>query len=702
MNHYNLKLIALSMLLGYFAIFLTFSAVRKLYRSQADDRVFLLTYSSLALGTSLWVIQFLNLLAFPVIQSARYAIGYAFLSWLAALIFAVTVLHVSSQKTLPLKSLSVGGFLAGIITFIMFAFSIPSVQIPPVVTFSPNLSVLAITVSVAVTTISIMILFWLKNYSGEYPAATKSIFAIIISLAITSVHLTYSATIETPLNAISGTPLHFNNTLVGITVALGLICLLLVLFIIAIFYDKLGYDTFKFNLFKKDDLREISQQALVDTLTQLPNRRALMQHLESATKRCERSGTGLAVAFIDVDNFKQINDSLGHKVGDQILQKISSRLVTAVRGCDEVARIGGDEFIAIIEGVENTEDYIAVAERMVSSVRAACLINNQEMNLSVSIGVAMHSVGGSIEQLISAADIAMYRAKKDGKNQFRFFDAEIALATDQLLEIQYDLKNALANDELKLHFQIKVDSVTREPVGAEALLRWQHPVRGLLHPADFMHAADRFGLSYAISDWVIEESCRTLRQLNYLHIPFDISINLSHNQIANTGFVSDVTHILKRFDLPTSCLIFDLTESAALKNQTQFSNQLARFKEAGIRVAIDDFGTFSSSITNLQNWQVSELKLDPAFTADINSNHKTRGIVQAVIELAHVLELNVVAEGVETEGQRRVLAELGCDQMQGFLISRPLPEERLINLLKNLSDHYEETGQFFIKELKHS
>lgn len=690
------------MLLGYFAILVTFSAVSKLYKSQADDRRSLLAYSTLAVGTSLWVVQFINLLAYPLIQAVGYALNYVILSWLAALVFAATVLHVSSQKTLPLKSLSAGGCLAGMSAFVMFYFSILSMQIQPAVTFSPNISLLAMIVSVALTTTGIMILFWLKNYSGEYPSVTKSTFSLLISFAITSVHLLYSAAIEIPDYAISDNPLHLNSTLLGITVALGLICLFLVLFIIAIFYDKLGDDTFKFNLFKKEDLRKISQQALVDTLTQLPNRRALMQHLEFATKRCERNGTGLAVAFIDADNFKQINDSLGHKIGDQVLQKIASRLVTAVRGCDEVARIGGDEFIAIIEGVENNEDYIAVAERMVSAVHAPCTIENTELNLSVSIGVAMHAIGGSIEQLISSADTAMYRAKKDGKDQFRFFDAEIALATDQLLEIQYDLKNALANDELKLHYQIKINSVTREPEGAEALLRWQHPVRGLLYPVDFMHAADRFGLSYAISDWVIEESCRTLHQLKYLNIPFDISVNLSHNQIANISFVDDVTSMLKRFDLPASSLVFDLTESSVLKNQSQFYNQLARLKEAGIKVAIDDFGTSSSSITNLQNWQVDELKLDPAFTIDIENNPKTRGIVQAVIELAHVLELNVVAEGVETEDQRKVLAELGCDQMQGFLISRPIPEERLVILLKNLGLRFEDSGKFYVKDLKNT
>ncbi len=238
---------------------------------------------------------------------------------------------------------------------------------------------------------------------------------------------------------------------------------------------------------------DANQLALVDHLTQLPNRRAMMQYLEAAINRSERNGTRLALAFIDVDNFKKINDSLGHNVGDSALQVIAKRLVTAVRGCDEVARIGGDEFIAIIEDVENHQDCIATVERMVHSVRESCVIDHAEMHLSVSIGVALYQNSGDIEALINAADKAMYRAKKDGKNQYRFFDEEIALAAEQLLEMQYDIKNALANDEFVMHYQIKIDSITRTPVGAEAFLRWQHPTRGLLSPADFMDAAERVG-----------------------------------------------------------------------------------------------------------------------------------------------------------------------------------------------------------------
>ena len=557
-----------------------------------------------------------------------------------------------------------------------------------------------------------MMLFWLKNHAHELSFKAKSVLALIISLTGIGVHLTYTAALTATSNTANMASTQFNGTL-------GLICLFLVGFIITLFYDRYSSDRYSRNNLEQNAVGfthlnhnghhpntsetrklDMSQLALIDTLTQLPNRYAFMQHLETATKRSQRNGNSLAVAFIDVDNFKQINDTLGHKIGDEVLQKIAKRLVAAVRGCDEVARIGGDEFIAIIEDVEHDQDCIAIVERMVSSVREACVINHAEMHLSVSIGIAIYPKCDNIDDLISAADTAMYRAKKDGKNQFRFFDEEIALASDQLIEFQYDLKNALANEEFVLHYQMKIDSITRMPIGAEAFLRWQHPIRGLLQPGEFMDAAERFGMSYAINNWVNEECCRTLQHLNALEIPFTIAINLSHQQIVNPNLVNDITAMLARYELPTSSVIFELTEAAAIKNQSLFHAQLSRFKAADIKVAIDDFGTQSSSIANLQNLQVSELKLDPTFTANIENNHKTRSIIQAIIELAHVLELNVVAESIETEDQRRILTELGCDHMQGYLFSRPLPKERLISLLKNLNLRFEDTGIFFAKNLE--
>lgn len=498
------------------------------------------------------------------------------------------------------------------------------------------------------------------------------------------------------IHAICIATINDKPTLIFLTTALCVTSLILATLLVAMLDVYLRNRKLATNHSKEN----LSQMAMVDTLTHLPNRRALLQDIEAACRRSERSGTSLAVAFVDIDNFKQVNNVLGHQVGDDVLQEVAKKLVAAVRGCDEVARLGGDEFIALIEEVKTDEDCIIIVERMVSSIREISVANHAEFTLTASIGVALFPRDGSVEQLISAADTAMYRAKKDGKNQFRFFDAEIAQTSDQLLETQYDLKNALANDELKLHFQIKIDSITREPVGAEALLRWQHPVRGLLYSADFMQAAERFGLSSTISAWVIEESCRTLHRLKFMESPFSISINLSYHQLRNMNLVSDIKQMLQRFDLPTSSLIFEISEYAAIQNESLFNSLLDRFNAAGIKIAIDDFGSHPSSLAYLKNMTVNELKLEPGFINDIDSNHKTRGIAQAIIELAHVLELNVVAEGVETEGQRKALADLGCDQMQGFLISRPLPEERLIGLLKNLTLRAEETGQLFIKELK--
>ncbi|MEO7343338.1 MAG: hypothetical protein ABIU85_00740, partial [Methylotenera sp.] len=285
MSNYNLNLIILSMLVGYFAVQLTFSLVSRLYKSETVGKKPLLIFSTIIVGSSFWAIHFLDVLAFPLLQSTGFILSDIVLSWLTALVVSLTILDVSSKKTLPLESLVASGFLAGIGGYVMFYFSINSMQIQPAITFSLSLSLIAVIVSIAVAMLGIMIMFWLKNYSGELPSLTKSMFAIIMSMAINGVHLTYNAAIEIPPNAFSNTAVRFDNNLLGVTIALGFICLLLITFVVAIFYDKFGYNTFKFNLFKKENEQELTNLAMLDTLTQLPNRRAFQQYLESAIKR---------------------------------------------------------------------------------------------------------------------------------------------------------------------------------------------------------------------------------------------------------------------------------------------------------------------------------------------------------------------------------------------------------------------------------
>ena len=407
----------------------------------------------------------------------------------------------------------------------------------------------------------------------------------------------------------------------------------------------------------------------------------------------------IAVAFIDLDNFKPINDVHGHHVGDEVLAIIAKRLNTAVRGCDVVARIGGDEFVAIIEEIKSEKDIVPIAERIVKSVNEAFVINYHQINISASVGIAVYPRdGGDIDTLLICADAAMYRAKSDGKNQFRFFDAEIKLASDQMLEMQKDLRNAIANNEFRLHFQPKVDTHSQAPVGVEALIRWQHPTKGLMLPNSFVPAAEKFGLLEQINDWVIAEACRTICRLRDHDIHLNISINLSSRQFRNPKLVDEVIAVLDGFKLSHDSLTFEITEAAAIKNQKLFDALLTKFSEAGIKTAIDDFGTHPSSLAYLQNLRVDELKLDKEFIVDIGTNLQSRAVVDAVIRLAHALDFIVVAEGVETDAQRKALTELNCDQMQGYLFSRPMPEDKLVILMKKLGTNFESTGQFVIAD----
>lgn len=430
---------------------------------------------------------------------------------------------------------------------------------------------------------------------------------------------------------------------------------------------------------------DLNRIAMTDPLTQLPNRRGLKHQLEAGIRRCTRLNTSLAVAFIDLDDFKPINDDHGHHVGDEVLQVVAKRLNKAVRRCDLVGRIGGDEFLAIIEDIKSNQDVVTIIERMIHSLREVFYIDHHELHVSASIGIAVYPRDGDIDRLIIAADSAMYLAKSAGKHQFRFYDKEMELASDRMLEMHRDLKNAIERNELELYYQPKVDSKTYSLSGVEALLRWQHPIKGWIAPDVFIMAAERFGLMNQVSHWVVEESCRTLHRMRSMGLHLQVSINLSTQQFRNVDMVKNVLEVMNRFDLPHSCLMFEVTEETALSNLELFDARLEEFRAAGIDVAMDDFGAGNSTIAGLQKLNVTQLKLDTSVTGKITLDKRSYDIADALIKFAHALELSVVAEGVETEEQCRALTEMGCDQMQGYLFGRPVPEERLPNLFRQIA-----------------
>ncbi|CAG0991893.1 putative signaling protein [Methylophilaceae bacterium] len=425
---------------------------------------------------------------------------------------------------------------------------------------------------------------------------------------------------------------------------------------------------------------ELNRIAMTDALTQLPNRRAFKQQLEAAITRSARQESMLAVAFIDLDDFKPINDAYGHHVGDEVLQIVAKRLGAAMRHCDLVGRIGGDEFLALIEDIKSDQDIVPIVERIIHSLQDAIHINHHEITISVSVGIAVYPKDGDIDRLLISADSAMYHAKGAGKNQFRFYDKEMGIASDRLLEMHQDLKLALKRDEFELYFQPKVDSKSFEITGIEALIRWRHPVKGSILPSVFIHAAERFGLMDRINQWVIEESCRTLHRLRSMGIQVQISINLAAQQFRDPNLVANIVELLNRFDLPHSCLMFEITSLMALNHPEQFNTKMDEFREAGIDIAMDDFGISNSSIAYLK--KVRQLKLDREITGKISEDRKSYEMTDALIRLAHALDLTVVAEGIETEAQSRLFRQLNCDMLQGYLFGRPVSGEKLPQLLQ--------------------
>ena len=415
-----------------------------------------------------------------------------------------------------------------------------------------------------------------------------------------------------------------------------------------------------------------------DSLTGLPNRLLLNDRLEQGIASAARKRLRLAFMFIDLDRFKTINDSLGHDVGDELLKRVAARLSACIRSNDTVARLGGDEFAVILEDIAVDDDEGAqnVAEKMIASLASPILINNQHLNTSCSIGIGLFPSDGMDSQtLMKHADVAMYDAKAKGRNNFQFFSHEMNARAQDRLSTENYLRLALRRDELILHYQPRVSFVTGRVTGVEALIRWQHPRRGLLLPDKFIGVAEDSGLIMPIGEWVIETAFNQLAEWHKKGNPdLQLAVNLSPGQIFDgERLIRAISACAAAASLDMRTVELELTESMLLKNIDDTAALLNRLGELGVSIAIDDFGTGYSSLSYLKQLPVDSIKVDSSFVRDIGTDPNDEAIITAIIAMTHSLKLNVVAEGVETEDQYRVLRDLGCDEYQGFFFAKPLP-----------------------------
>jgi diguanylate cyclase (GGDEF)-like protein/PAS domain S-box-containing protein len=434
---------------------------------------------------------------------------------------------------------------------------------------------------------------------------------------------------------------------------------------------------------------EIKSLAFYDPLTRLPNRRLLMDWLEHALASSARSGKSGALLFIDLDNFKILNDVLGHDIGDLLLQQVAQRLMTCVRRGDTVARLGGDEFVAILEDlseqvVEAAVQTETIGEKILAALNHPYQLAEHEHRGTASIGAALfHAHHKSIGELLKQADIAMYQAKKAGRNTLRFFDPQMQTNISVRASLETELRDAIENQQFQLYYQIQVDS-SLHALGAEALIRWISPERGMVSPAQFIPLAEETGLILPIGAWVLETACAQLKawQQGALTRDLVLAVNVSAKQFRQADFVAQVRDALQRYAVPPMLLKLELTESLLLENIEDTIAIMTVLNEAGVQFSLDDFGTGYSSLQYLKRLPLHQLKIDQSFTRDIGLDINDETIVRTIIAMAQNMSLDVIAEGVETEQQRQLLLKNGCTHYQGYLFGRPVPIEQFEALLK--------------------
>jgi diguanylate cyclase (GGDEF)-like protein len=430
---------------------------------------------------------------------------------------------------------------------------------------------------------------------------------------------------------------------------------------------------------------QIEHLAYYDGLTALPNRELFIDRLSLALVQAHRDGKKLAVLFLDLDRFKQINDSLGHSVGDELLRAMGKRVHEAVREGDTLARLGGDEFTLLLPGIHNASEAARIAQKLLEAVRRPFDLQGRELFVTTSIGISTYPEDGvDAESLIRSADVAMYRAKEQGRDRFQLYAPAMNAQAVERMGLEHGLRKALSQDQLVIHYQPILEVATGRIHGTEALLRWRHPELGLVPPDDFIELAEMTGLITPMGPWILEEACgRTRAWQRGTRFYFSIAVNLSARQFQERELVGQVKRALESTGLEARFLELEITESVAMHSAENTLRTLTELKALGVRISIDDFGTGYSSLAYLKRFPIDTLKIDQSFVSDIGTNAEDSAIASAVIAMAHGLGLRVVAEGVEREEQLEFLRRQRCDHYQGYLFSRPLAADEFGALVRD-------------------
>ena len=620
--------------------------------------------------------HFVGMLAFDLPIPQGYDLAITLYSLLIAICSAAYALHIASGESLPASRLAVGALVLGCGIAAMHYVGMAAMQIQPGIDYHFGWLALSVAIAIAAAGAALWIAFALRTEGRGVPYA-RVVAAAVMGIAIVGMHYTGMAAARFPADSICGAAIAggISPTWLASLVGATTFAILGLALVTSILDRRLQERTAQLGESLLKANQELSYLALHDTLTKLPNRLLLRDRLENAIRRAVRHGRRFAVLFVDLDGFKAINDVYGHAIGDRLLLQIARRLAEAVQSDadDTLARLGGDEFVVLAE-IGEPGDAATLAERIMEAVAQPVVLDRVELHVTTSIGIAIFGPDGTSErELLANADAAMYSAKDQGRNAYCYFEPSMNQGAHQQLAMIQDMRRAVALEQFSLHYQPKMRAPDGPLEGVEALLRWHHPDSGTVMPDRFIPLAEKTGLIIEIGRWVINEACRQLMEWRAAghHVP-TVSVNLSATQFRSPGLPGKIEDALARYGVPPSSLVLEITESTAMHDPDTSLAILQRLSALGVRISIDDFGTGYSSLLYLKRLPASELKIDRAFVRDLVPGGEDAAIVSAIIALGRTLNLSVIAEGVETESQQRLLTELGCTSLQGYHLGRPV------------------------------
>jgi diguanylate cyclase (GGDEF)-like protein len=676
---YSPALVLLSYLVAAVASYVALDMAGRINASRGATARSWLACGAFAMGIGIWSMHFIGMLAFRLPIPQGYDLAWTLYSLAIAVAGSAYALWLVSRQHLTLKGVAVGAMILGGAIATMHYVGMAAMQMRPGIDYHPGWFAASIAIAIAAAGAALWISFILR-VDGRRTQRIRVAAAAVMGFAVIGMHYTGMGAARFPIGSVCGAAIEgglspqWLATLVGV----GAFSILALLLVVSVLDRRLEERTALLNASLRQANEELSYLALHDNLTKLPNRLLLQDRLEHAIEKALRHGTRFAVLFIDLDGFKLINDVYGHQVGDRLLLHVANNLKASLRGEDTLARMGGDELVALTE-IHELSDAITLAEKLLKAVVAPMPFDPVDIGVGGSIGIALCGDHGyDPHELLANADAAMYTAKEQGGNTYCVFHASMNQDMHEELTLLQHLRRALPLKQFELYYQPKYHAADGGLQGVEALLRWRHPELGLVMPDRFIALAERTGMIMEIGRWVLDEACRQMQAWRRAgtSVP-GIAVNLSSAQFQSPDLFALVRDTLAWHGVEPEALTLEITESTAMRDPEASQSILQRLSDLGVHISIDDFGTGYSSLLYLKRLPAAELKIDRAFVSDMTRDGEDRELVGAIITLAHSFDLRVIAEGVEQTAQRHLLTALGCDALQGYHLGRPVPAIQL-------------------------